>query len=336
MSPRAIAAGALRRMRHALSEVGLAVGRRLPPDWAAEALLARLRADPGWLPPGNLEIAHRLDGALRRLADPGGGNRWLHHRWARLACELREDLEGTFAFPSGFTAVCLGVGIRNGLAFPLLVGLMGARRVKAVEPEPLAVDEEFRVLWGLGETALRVLAGEAGVPGLDAHPAALSRFVRLGPLLRGESLAGALAPDLVWRRGTAESLELEPASVDLVTSRSVMEHVADLHSAYRAMATALRPGGVLHHAVDLSSHDPDELAMYRRPSLAPGARLDGINEQRLSDHVVILRDLGLEVWVRRQVRTAEPIDREAIQPRFRRYADEDLLTTGAVLVARRP
>ena len=315
--------------------MGLAASRRLPAEWAAEALLARLQADPAWLPPGNLEIAYRLDGALRRLGDPTGANRWLHDRWARLACELREDLAGGFEFPPGFSAVCLGVGTRNGLAFPLLVGLMGAGRVEAVEPEPLAPGEEWRVLWGLGETALRLVAGESGVPGLEPDLAALSHFVRLGPLLRGEALVRALGPGLAWRRGTAESLGLPAASVDLVTSRSVMEHVADAGAAYAAMAEALRPGGVLHHDVDFSSHDADRLAMYRRPASPPGATLEGLNELRLGDHIAILRGLGLEVAVRRQERERGPIDRRDLQPRFAGYGDDDLLTTRAVLVARR-
>lgn len=303
---------------------------------AAEALLSRMRRDSAWLPPGNVEIAHRLDGVLRRLADPDGGNRWLHHRWARLACELREDLEGLFPFPPGFVAVCLGAGKRNGLSLPLLIGLMGAGRVEAVEPEPLGTDEEWRLLQGLGETALTALIGEAQVPGLDTTREALTRFVRLGPLFRGESLARTLAPGLVWRRSTAESLELPPGSVDLITSRSVMEHVANPASAYAAMARVLRPGGVLHHDIDFTAHDADSFAFYWRPPLGTNkTALDGLNELRLSDHLAILRGLGLEVSVRRQAQAAGPVDRARLSPRFSRYTDDDLATTRAALVARK-
>ncbi len=334
LSLRAIPGAVRRRVRRTLARAALAAGRWVPPAWAAEALLTRMRRDPTWLPPGNLEIAYRLNGVLRRLADPDGANRWLHHRWARLASELREDLEDTFAFPRGFVAVCLGAGKRNGLAFPLLIGLMGAGRVEAVEPEPIGTDEEWRLLQGLGETALRALMGEAGVSGLDTTPESLARFVRLGPLLRGESLADALAPGLVWRRSTAESPHMPPGSVDLVTSRSVMEHVANPAAAYAAMATALRPGGVLHHDIDFTAHDADRFAFYRRPPAAAGAALDGLNELRLGDHVAILRGLGLDVTVRRQGREAGPIDRATLSPRFAGYGDDDLLTTRAVLVAR--
>ncbi len=334
-SLRAIPNAVIRRVRRVLAGGPVFAGRWIPSTWAAEALLARMRRDPDWLPPGNLEIAYRLNGVLRRLADPDGANRWLHHRWTRLASELREDLGDTLPFPQGFVAVCLGAGTRNGLSFPLLIGLMGAARVEAVEPEAIGADAEWRLLHGLGETALRALSGEAPVPGLDTSPMALGRFVRLGPLLRGERLAHALAPGLVWRQSTAESPDLRPASVDLITSRSVMEHVANPAVAYAAMATALRPQGVLHHDVDFTAHDSDRFAFYRRPPRATGAALDGLNELRLGDHVAILRGLGLDVTVRRHERESGPIDRTLLAPRFAGYSDDDLLTTRAVLVARR-
>lgn len=323
-------------MRRALSEATLAAGRWVSPAAAAEALLVRMRRDPTWLPPGNVEIAHRLDGVIRRLADPDGGNRWLHHRWASLARELREDVEGIFPFPQGFVAVCLGAGKRNGLSLPLLIGLMGAGRVEAVEPEPLGADEEWRLLHGLGETALQALIGEVPVPGLATTREVLARFVRLGPLFRGESLGSALAPGLVWRRSTAESLDLPPGSVDLITSRSVMEHVANPAAAYAAMARVLRPGGVLHHDIDFTAHDADAFAFYWRPPTTAGeTALDGLNELRLSDHLAILRSLGLEVTVRRQAQAAGPVDRARLAPRFSRHSDDDLATTRAVLVARK-
>jgi len=294
-----------------------------------------MRRDRSWLPPGNVEIAHRLDGVLRRLADPDGGNRWLRHRWAQLAGELREDLDGAFSFPRGFVGVCLGAGTRNGLSLPLLIGLMGAERVEAVEPEPLNVDDEWRLLQGLGETTLHALIGEATVPGIETTRDALARFVHLGPLFRGESLARALASGLVWRRGTAESLDLPSGSVDLITSRSVMEHVANPAAAYASMTKFLRPQGVLHHDVDFTSHDVEPFAIYRRPPRAAGGALDGLNELRLGDHVAILRGLGLDVKVKRQERAVGSVERKTLAPRFARYNDDDLLTTRAVLVARR-
>ena len=171
--------------------------------------------------------------------------------------------------------------------------------------------------------------------GLATTPEALARFVRLGPLLRGESLAHALAPGLVWRQSTAEASDLPPASVDLVTSRSVMEHVANPAAAYAAMAAALRPGGVLDHDIDFTAHDADPFAFYRRPPVAPGAVLDGLNELRPSDHVAILRGLGLDVTVLRRECAVGPMDRTTLASRFAAHSDHDLLTTRDVLVARR-
>src|SRR4029077_4841255 len=41
---------------------------------------------------------------------------------------------------------------------------------------------------------------------------------------------------------------------DLVISRAVLEHVDDLAATFADMASALRPGGIAVHQVDLKSH----------------------------------------------------------------------------------
>ena len=222
------------------------------------------------------------------------------------------------------------------MSFPLLIGLMGAARVEAAEPESLNACKEWQLLQGLGEMALQCLIGEAGQLGLDTSPRALGTFVHLGPLFRGEPMASSLAPGLAWKQSTAESLDLAPTSVDLLTSRSVMEHVANPAAAYAAMARILRPGGVLHHDIDFTAHDPERFAFYwREPSGTQRAAFDGLNELRLSDHVGILQRLGLEVTLKRREQAAESMDRTALAPRFAHYSDDDLRTTRAVLIGRK-
>ena len=60
-------------------------------------------------------------------------------------------------------------------------------------------------------------------------------LVRFNPSLRNESLL-LLNNDLT-------NMEIEDASVDLVISRSVLEHLCDVESVYREIHRILRPGG---------------------------------------------------------------------------------------------
>jgi hypothetical protein len=284
------------------------------------------------VPPGNVELAFRLDGALRRLADPAGANRWLLHRWRGLATELVRDVEGAFSFVPGFRALCLGVGTRNPLAFPLLVGLTGASVVHALEPE--ARGDDWRTLWGLSETVIAVLSGTVDVPGLDARREAVARFVHLGPLLQGAPLAEVLTDALRWHGCGIEDAHIE-GGVHLVTSRSVLEHLAEPARAVAALARLVPPGGVMHHDVDLSSHEADDpLALYRRPR-GGNRGLDGLNGLRLSEWQTLLGDAGFAVTVLRTRRFEGTLAREAWAPRWADLGEDDLRTIGAVLLCRR-
>jgi hypothetical protein len=133
-------------------------------------------------------------------------------------------------------------------------------------------------------------------------------------------------------RSGLEAARLEPGSVDLVSSRSVLEHVSAFDAFADALAEAVRTDGVVYHDVDLTAHsESGPFAFYY--DAAPAS---GLNELRLSDHVEALERRGFETTVLRTNRAeASALDRNRLAERFRRYDDDDLLTTRAVIVARR-
>lgn len=53
----------------------------LPPGWGEGIALEALRADGRRTSPSSIELAYRVNHALRTLPDAEGANRWLHHRW---------------------------------------------------------------------------------------------------------------------------------------------------------------------------------------------------------------------------------------------------------------
>lgn len=69
--------------------------------------------------------------------------------------------------------------------------------------------------------------------------------------------ASGLNPLMIRYSVTRDGLINQPAAYDLIISRSVLEHVNCLEKTIDDMATALRPGGIAVHKVDLKSHGLD-------------------------------------------------------------------------------
>ena len=77
------------------------------------------------------------------------------------------------------------------------------------------------------------------------------RLGRLRKTLRGADLTN----DLLSYAAPWDSNELlNPASVDLLISQAVLEHVDDIEGAYEAMRNWLKPNGLMSHRIDYTSH----------------------------------------------------------------------------------
>ena len=144
--------------------------------------------------------------------------------------------------------------------------LAGARR-RWSDLRPFAAPDELRrgLELGCGAGLDCVLAGADGMPsvlGIDRDPSALATGQRGDDARRLVSEAAREAGYDVsgWASGLpqgvdiqamdATALELEDSSVDLVWSRTVLEHVVPLQPALDEAARVLRPGGLAHHVID--------------------------------------------------------------------------------------
>ena len=129
------------------------------------------------------------------------------------------------------------------------------------------------------------------------------------------------------------------ASVDLIISHSVMEHVGDVEGTYAACASWLRPGGWMSHQVDFSDHGitgqwNGQLAY---PDLAwrivTGRRAFPLNRSLWSQHVAAVERSGFDI--RRNIGHAreDGLDSTRVATRFRNASAADLKCSEAFLQA---
>ena len=327
-----------RQARAALSRAAQRrAGVLLPPEAALARTRAVVQRDTAWITAPVIETVSTLTHGLRATVDPAGQRRWLHHRWVMLFEEMM-DTVGPDAPPRPYHALCLGAGLVNPLALPLLLFLGGAERVWVVEPTLAGPGAEWRLRGGIEELALRVLVGDVRSRHFTRAPAELDGFADLRGLFFGPELAGALRADTV--RLLSQYFEDAPvpdASVHLLTSRSVLEHVTETERCFDAMTRVMAPGGVMFHWIDLSAHDDgDPFAFYYEPPATNGARRsDGLNGLRLSDYLAAFRARGFACRVVDPVLITDyDLHRRPLLPRYQRYDEDDLRCRRAVIVAR--
>ena len=166
------------------------------------------------------------------------------------------------------------------------------------------------------------------------------RIDRIRRALRGDAFDDvAISSKAPWNRST----DVARGSVDLILSHSVMEHVADLEDAYGACATWLRPGGWMSHQIDFQSHGLARhwngcwtygSALYWK--LLAGRRDCWINREPVSVHRDRIAAAGFEPVRELLLSRTDGIERQHLAPAWRSLSDEDFLTAGAFVQARKP
>ncbi|MBI1735083.1 MAG: class I SAM-dependent methyltransferase [Candidatus Rokubacteria bacterium] len=159
-------------------------------------------------------------------------------------------------------------------------------------------------------------------------------------------------PDLLRRtnaryltEGVASLRQIADATVDIVFSQAVLEHVPldGIDATFRELFRVQTPGGHGSHRVDFRDHLQNSLhnlrfsqAVWEKPWFAARGGFY-TNRLRLSQIVVRARAAGFVVEVvDRDLFPALPLPRPALAPMFRDLSDDDLLTRGAGVVWTRP
>lgn len=138
-----------------------------------------------------------------------------------------------------------------------------------------------------------------------------------------------------------DAAEIRPSTVDWVFSQAVLEHVDDVDGAYANLLKWLRPGGLMSHRIDYSSHgitrDWNGHWTVSEPmwKLIRGNRAYLINRLPHSRHVASMKNCGFEI--KREILTnGASLPKTVLSTAFREIDASDIETSGAFIVAAKP
>lgn len=132
---------------------------------------------------------------------------------------------------------------------------------------------------------------------------------------------------------------IKEASVDMVYSQAVLEHVEDLEHIYKTLYCWLKPGGFMSHQIDFKSHGlANEWNGHWTYSdfvwkIIKGKRSYLLNRQPHSKHIELIRKGGFEIVCDIQFRNRSKIQKKHLNPRLKNLSEDDLNTAGAFIQA---
>ncbi len=247
----------------------------------------------------------------------------------------------------------LGPGDSIGVGLAAL--LSGSEAYLAFDVVPFSdTARNLRILEGV----LELMRARAPIPDAEEFPLVrpLLRDYRFPhQLLPEERLAAALHPDRLERvRHAVRQLDgmvryhprwelddqVEPGSLDLVFSQAVLEHVQNAPGVYAHMFTWLKSGGVMSHQIDFSSHNASELWnghwTYSPLFWNFAGRCFPLNRLPCSAHLELLEKTGFEVLEVDKARQENSLQPNDLAAAFRTLSRDDLETSAAYVLARKP
>lgn len=137
--------------------------------------------------------------------------------------------------------------------------------------------------------------------------------------------------------------DVPTASLDLILSQAVLEHVVNLEETYFAMFQWLKPGGYASHVIDFSCHhlSPQWNGHWAYSDwewrLVKGRREILLNREPLSVHLTHAKKVGFEVvLVKPEYREGNELGPLLLPQRFATLDSDDLRTCGAMVILRKP
>lgn len=129
--------------------------------------------------------------------------------------------------------------------------------------------------------------------------------------------------------------------VNVVLSHAVMEHVVDLDQAYKSIHMWLKPGGMMSHQIDFTSHGlANEWNGYRAYpetiwKLIMGKQSYLINRQPYAVHKNFMLKYGFTLVHEFKRSRLDGIQRHRLAGRWKQISHDDLSCSGAFVIAKK-
>ena len=135
---------------------------------------------------------------------------------------------------------------------------------------------------------------------------------------------------------------IDEASLDLIFSQAVLEHVDNLEETYRAMFAWLKPGGYASHVIDFKAHGRSPFWNGHwaysdwQWKLVRGKREFLLNRMPLSTHLILAKKVGFELLQSGLDQAPSGLKAPALAPRFQKMDAADAQTSGVFLILQKP
>lgn len=207
---------------------------------------------------------------------------------------------------------------------------------KARQPRPVRGWPDVDQYLGAGLFPSHILTNELLEKSLSSKRVAAIRNAILSPEQKNDLIS--IQYMVPW----SDASVIKSGSVDVVISHSVLEHVEDLPTTYEALASWLKPGGLMSHQIDFTAHGLSEKWNgYRIHSelfwkIALGKRAFFINRQPCSAHIEMMLRNGFEIICQIRRHTSDGISRAQLAARWQKLSDDDLNCCELFIQARKP
>lgn len=135
---------------------------------------------------------------------------------------------------------------------------------------------------------------------------------------------------------------IDEASLDLIFSQAVLEHVDDLAETYQAMFAWLKPGGYASHVIDFKAHGRSPFWNGHwaysdwQWKLVRGKREFLLNREPMSTHLAHAKKVGFEVVMSKPDHAANRLETVALSSQFRNMHVGDAQTSGIFIILQKP